>query len=54
MWRNTVPSDITCTALMDHKSKGFKAVLVGMRSGEIYVSVINRVKECSIAINRFN
>lgn len=37
LWRNYMPANIICTALMDHKSKGFKAVMVSLSNNEIRV-----------------
>jgi len=37
LWNLELPSNIMCTALMDHKVKGFKAVLVGLENGEVHI-----------------
>lgn len=37
LWRNYLSANIVCTAPMDHKSKGFKAVLVALDNGEVQV-----------------
>ena len=37
LWSVEQPSNIICTALMDHKVKGFKAVLVGLENCEVRI-----------------
>lgn len=37
LWSIDMPSSIMCTALMDHSSKGFKAVMVGLENGEVRI-----------------
>ena len=37
IWSMDMPCSIMCTALMDHKTKGFKAVMVGLENSEVRV-----------------
>ena len=37
MWSINFPCSILCTAVMDHKAKGFKAVMVGLENNEVQV-----------------
>ncbi|XP_039273408.2 BBSome complex member BBS1-like [Styela clava] len=37
LWRKYLTTNAVCTCLMDHNSKGFKAVLVALENGEVQV-----------------
>lgn len=37
LWSVDLPGNVTCTTLMDHKGKGFKAVMVGIDTGNVLV-----------------
>ena len=37
LWSIDMPCSIICTALMNHTSKGFKAVMVGLENGEVRI-----------------
>ena len=37
LWSIDLPCAILCTALMDHKAKGFKAVMVGLENSEVRI-----------------
>ncbi|XP_076805995.1 BBSome complex member BBS1-like [Clavelina lepadiformis] len=37
IWNLQLPADVLCTAVMDHRAKGFKAVLVGLDNSEVRV-----------------
>ena len=43
LWDVELPANVVCTALMDHKSKGFKAVMVGLDSGKVLVYINNNL-----------
>nr|CAB3225139.1 Bardet-Biedl syndrome 1 protein-like [Phallusia mammillata] len=37
LWSLEMPADILCTTIMDHKAKGFKAVMVGLSNNEVHI-----------------
>ena len=43
LWDIDLPANVVCTALMDHKSKGFKAVMVGLDNGKVLIYINNNL-----------